>query len=374
MTEGEASLKEQERSARRLHDAGMLNDALPTLSVIVPVYNGGVEFRLCLTGLAQAKLPESELIVVADGESDGAWRVASDYGARVICLPEQSGPAVARNQGAKEARGDIVLFIDADVVVRPETCRQIVAAFAADPDLVAVIGSYDDAPAATNFLSQYKNLFHHYVHQHAHEQASTFWGACGAVRRNAFLALGGFNEHYRQPSIEDIEFGYRLTRTGAKVRLLKTLQVTHLKQWDMLSLLKTDFLYRALPWTALILHSRRAPNDLNLSLASRVSTALVYGVIAMLMASSVYPMLLLAAGGGALALFLLNLSVYYFFWRKRGWWFAVRTVPFHWLYYGYSGLAFAYGVATFLARRSFLSPASSATTTKEASSTGQFFD
>jgi hypothetical protein len=66
-----------------------------------------------------------------------------------------------------------------------------------EPDLVALFGSYDDAPAATNFLSQYKNLLHHYMHQTAREEASTFWGACGAIRREVSLAVGGI---FRIPS------------------------------------------------------------------------------------------------------------------------------------------------------------------------------
>jgi GT2 family glycosyltransferase len=144
--------------------------------------------------------------------------------------------------------------------------------------LTALFGSYDDAPAATNFLSQYKNLFHHYVHQIANEEASTFWGACGAIRREVFLKLGGFDESYHQPCIEDIELGYRLKRAGYRIRLLKTLQVKHLKHWGVKSLLKTDFFQRALPWTELILRDRRLVNDLNLKTSSRVSVASIYGL------------------------------------------------------------------------------------------------
>lgn len=121
--------------------------------------------------------------------------------------------------------------------------------FSRELDLAALIGSYDDAPGATNFLSQYRNLLHHYVHQTGNEEASTFWGACGAVRREVFLAMGGFDESYRQASIEDIELGYRLKRAGLKILLCKALQVKHLKRWEAGSLLKADFCYRALPWT-----------------------------------------------------------------------------------------------------------------------------
>ena len=126
-----------------------------------------------------------------------------------------------------------------------------------DPGLAAAIGSYDDAPGETNFLSQYKNLLHHYVHQTGNPEASTFWGACGAIRREVFLTMGGFNEEYSRPCIEDIELGYRLKRAGFTIRLEKELQIKHLKRWDIVSLVKTDFFSRALPWTALILEIQR---------------------------------------------------------------------------------------------------------------------
>lgn len=356
----------EERQEERIDSHSSGAQRLPILSIIVPVYNGGEQFRRCLIHLAEARLPESELIVVADGESDGAWRIAPEFGARVICLPDRRGPAAARNYGAREALGNILFFVDADVLIHPETCVMIAAAFANAPELTAVIGSYDDAPTAKNFLSQYKNLFHHYVHQHSQEQASTFWGACGAIRKDAFLALGGFAEHYRQPSIEDIELGYRLAHAGGKIRLLKEVQVTHLKRWGAYSLLKTDIFYRALPWTALILHSGSAPDDLNLRWTNRVSTLLVYVLTVLLLVSGGSPFLLVLAGGAMLVLFALNASLYRFFWRKRGMWFAIRAIPWHWVYYAYSGLAFGVGTVICLTRNRRLLPVSQSTVTERA--------
>lgn len=352
-----------ERKEHRVDSRFRATQRLPILSIIVPVHNGGELLHQCLAHLAAARPSESELIVVADGESDGAWRIAPEFGARVICLPDQQGPAAARNRGAQEARGDLLLFIDADVLVHPETCALIVAAFVDSSDLAAVIGSYDDAPTAKNFLSQYKNLFHHYVHQHAHGQASTFWGACGAIRKEIFLAHGGFAEHYRQPSVEDIELGYRLIRAGEKIRLLKDVQVTHLKRWGLYSLLKTDTFSRALPWTDLILRSGSIPNDLNLRWTSRVSTLLVYVLAVLLLAGSGSPVLSTLAGGTILTLLVLNAALYGFFWRKRGGWFTLRAIPWHWFYYAYSGLAFGVGIVVFLLRKRQFLPSPQTTET-----------
>lgn len=322
-----------------------------TISVIVPVHKGGPNFRMCLSSLAEAVPPSSEIIVVADGDMDASWDLAEEFGAQVVRTPSPGGPARARNLGARLAQGDILFFVDADVAIPRDAIDQIETGFRREPDLTAVFGSYDDAPAATNFLSQYKNLFHHYTHQTAREEASTFWGACGAIRREVFLALGGFDERYRQPSSEDIELGYRLRQAGHRIRLCKALQVKHLKRWGLVSLLKSDFFHRALPWTELILRHRRFINDLNLRFSSRLSVMLTYGLLGALVGASWWPSSLAVAGVLSLSLLALNVPLYRFFWRKRGLRFAIQAIPWHWFYYFYSGLAFAIGIALYLLHR-----------------------
>lgn len=312
-----------------------------TVSVIIPVHNGGAGLRRCL-----AAVRDADLIVVDDASTDGSARVAEECGARVIRLPAAMGPAAARNAGARAAAGEILFFVDADVVVHPDAVEQVRAAFRQDGELAAVFGSYDDAPAERNFLSQYKNLLHHYIHQTGNEEASTFWAGCGAIRRGAFEALGGFDEKWRH-KIEDIELGYRMRRAGHRIRLVKTLQGTHLKRWTAGSLLYADFFVRALPWTELILRDRQTVHDLNLRTSSRVCVAL----------SGVLPASLLlrwwwVAVAAAVGLWALNADVYRFFLRKRGFLFTLGVIPWHWFYYFYSGGAFVAGVARYCWRRS----------------------
>ena len=314
-----------------------------TLSVVIPVYNGGQSFHRCLSTLTAAVPSPDEIIVVADGDTDGSHQLAQEFGAQVIKLQTSGGPAKARNIGAREAKGDILFFVDADVAISPEVIKRVKNTFEADTGLAAIIGSYDDAPGDLGFLSQYKNLFHHYTHQIAREDASTFWGACGAIRRQIFLNLGGFNEGYRRPCVEDIELGYRLKRAGYKIRLDKELQVKHLKRWEAVSLLKAEFFYRALPWTALILRDRALVNDLNLGWKSRLSVVLTYALLFAVAFSVRSPQLLTLAGGLLLVLLVINLPVYRFFYCKRGLLFTLKTIPWHWLYYFYSGLAFVIG-------------------------------
>ncbi len=318
--------------------------ATPTISVIIPVYNGGEAFRRCLSSLTKASPQPFEVIVVADGDTDGSWQFAQDFGAKVIRVPTSGGPAKARNLGAKAASGDILFFVDADVEVHDNTIGKVATTFHQEAELAALIGSYDDQPGAPNFLSQYKNLFHHYTHQTGSEDASTFWGACGAIRRDIFLAVGGFDESYRLPCVEDIELGNRLKRQGYQMGLRKTIQVKHLKCWRTYSLLRADIFYRAIPWTAIILRDREMVNDLNLNLSNRISVVLVYTLLAALTAVWWVSAAWVGIAGLSLALLAINASVYQFFYQKRGFLFALKTVPWHWLYYFYSGLAFAIGL------------------------------
>lgn len=322
-----------------------------TISVIIPVYNGGEAFYKCLTSLKDSHSKPLEVIVIADGDTDGSGELAAEFGAKVLRNETSQGPAAARNKGAAIAKGDILFFIDADVTIYPDTLEKVAAVFTSEPDLAALIGSYDDEPGAPNFLSQYRNLFHHYNHQIGKEEASTFWGACGGIKREIFFKIGGFDENYRRPCIEDIELGYRLKASGYSIRLCKEIHVKHLKHWTPYSMLRADVFYRALPWTELIHRQGYLPNDLNLQWSSRLSVLLVYGLLALLIQAIWTPSVLTITVLIILALLSLNASVYRFFLEKRGVLFTIRSLPWHWFYYFYSGASFAIGTIRYWLRQ-----------------------
>ena len=151
-----------------------------------------------------------------------------------------------RNRGAELARGEILFFVDADVVLACGALRRLAKTFSEQPALAAVFGSYDATPPATGLVSQYRNLLHHFVHQTGNPDASTFWAGCGAIRQKAFERVGGFDARlFPRPSIEDIELGARLARLGHRVRLEKRLRATHLKRWTLGRVLLADVRDRA---------------------------------------------------------------------------------------------------------------------------------
>ena len=253
---------------------------LTYLSVVIPVYNSAKELEACLRSLSLSLYPNYECIVVDDFSTDASVEVGRRHGATVLSSGGRKGPAFARNIGALAARGEIIYFIDADVCVYPGTLSRVASTFENNPGVSALIGSYDDSPDSPDFLSQYKNLMHCYVHQTAREEATTFWSGCGAIRKSVFMKFDGFDEgRYRRPAIEDIELGYRLHAAGCKIILDRELVVKHLKRWTFWGLVKTDVRDRGIPWTELILRDRHLPNDLNVQLSQRVSVALVFCLI-----------------------------------------------------------------------------------------------
>lgn len=323
-------------------------------SVVVPVFRGGARFGDCLNALRSALRPDDELIVVADGESDGSWRIAEgDERIRLVRLSRNRGPAHGRNAGARVATGDLLFFVDADVTVPPDCIHKIVKHFAQEPELAALIGSYDRAPGEKNFLSQYKNLFHHYVHQHGPVEPSTFWGACGAIRHSVFFEIGGFDEKYF--TLEDVDLGYRLKEASQRIRMARDLQVTHWKKWDAFTLIRTDLVDRAAQWTELILerlvHGKGAvPRELNLGMLYRLSLATSFLMLVALAIAPWQPRALLLLPCFAGVFLSLHLRLFKFFRVNRGWKFCLQTVFWRFVYDIYSGLGFCYGSARFVLR------------------------
>ena len=207
---------------------------MPTLSAIIPATNRPDTLARCRGAVEAADGPPEEVIVVEE--------------------PPLAGPAVSRNAGARRATGEVLVFVDADVEVHHDAFARIRSAFERDPELVAVFGSYDDAPSAPGVVSAFRNLLHHDVHHASPGPATTFWAGLGAMRREPFLAAGGFDaERYAVPSIEDVELGMRMTAAGARIELRPEIQGTHLKRWSLAQMLRTDFSARGVPWVALLL-------------------------------------------------------------------------------------------------------------------------
>ena len=324
----------------------------PHFSVIIPVHNGGSDFERCLDALDRSRFSDRELIVVDDGSTDRSAQLAQLCGAEVISTDHPRGPGAARNLGAERASGEFLFFVDADCEVHPDTLDRAASALEAEPGLDALFGCYDDAPAAQNFIAQFKNLFHSYTHQQGGQDATTFWAGCGVVRRTVFAGIGGFDEEqFPRPSIEDIELGYRLRDSGFTIRLCKEVRVKHLKAWTFEQLMRSDIFDRGAPWTRLMLDRGRIDDTLNLRWSQRVSAALAWLLVTGLLGAVWRSESLWLSGLSAFGLLVLNRDLYAYFARQRGVMFAMKAIPLHWFYYLYACLAFTIGAGGYALSR-----------------------
>ena len=310
----------------------------------MPIHNASGFLRRSLPPLVMAlqRGEIAELIAVDDGSADNSAQLAAQLGARVIPSGGRLGPGGARNVAAQLTKGDVLWFVDSDVVVTEEGVERISEALS-QPEVWAVFGSYDDAPAARNFGSQYKNLLHHHHHQHGNAEAATFWAGCGAIRRERFLELGGFDAvQFARPSIEDIELGYRIRERGGRIALDKRFLSKHLKRWSVAEIIRVDIFQRAFPWARLMLRGGTVTNDLNVSMAERLRAGLA-GLLALsvIAATAGWTPLWLPLALMALAIFA-NASLLQTFVQARGPIFALLALIFHQFYYLYSTSVFVW--------------------------------
>ena len=298
---------------------------MPRLTAIVPATNSPPTLAACLEAIRSADDPPEELIVATEG----------------------IGPAAARNDGARQASGEVLVFVDADVLPHHDAFARIRRAFDLNPELVALFGSYDDSPAAPGVVSAFRNLLHHFVHQEGAGPVPTYWAGLGAIRRDPFLDAGGFDaERYSVPSIEDIELGARLAANRALIVLDPHLQGTHLKHWSLWEMVRTDFRRRGIPWVELMLRRRKASSALNLGPRHRLSAlASIVAVLALVRRR------LRLATGATLILVALNARFYVLLARRRGPSMAVTGIGLHALHHLVGVAAVPAGIVAHLLSR-----------------------
>ena len=323
---------------------------MATISVVIPCYNAACTLGRCLEALARERdsgAPIGEIIVVDDASTDDSADVARRYDARLLQLPRNSGDCAARNAGARQATGELLWFLDADVEPHAGSAGPIDEYFQKHPDVDALIGSYDDHPSAPGLCSQFKNLMHHFVHQQNRRDVSTFWTGCGAIRREIFERLGGFDDSFWPgSSITDMELGYRLGRHGQKIHFMKQLQVRHHKRWGLIGLVRTDVMQRAIPWTQLMLrYPDLVRRELNLGWTYRISIMAVWLALIALPAGIVWRPAWAIAIIGLVITLAAHRRLLGFFRRRHGLGFMLRTIPLAWLYCFYSGLGYLAGRA-----------------------------
>jgi cellulose synthase/poly-beta-1,6-N-acetylglucosamine synthase-like glycosyltransferase len=188
---------------------------MPSVSVIIPAYNNQLTIEETLQSIKNQNYQGSmEIIVVDDGSSDRTPEIAQRYTSKVI-RQTNKGPGVARNRGAREAVGEILVFTDSDCVLSPQFISELVRPLQ-DSSIAGSQGRYkcNDKALISRFV-QYE------YEERARRQArvdNVYWIATHSAcyRRDVFLEVGGFYEDSFSGG-EDLDLSQRMTEKGFKM-------------------------------------------------------------------------------------------------------------------------------------------------------------
>ena len=245
------------------------------ISVVIPVYNSERTLRSCLESIKKSNVKPFETIIIDDGSTDNSIEIAKEFNFRIIKLKKNSGPAVARNTGVRNAKGDVILFIDSDVVIPNNVIQKVVNDFKKEK-VDAVQGIYSVKQRYNNKVSQYQQSYYCYQYLSIkNEFVGIFNTFFCAIKKDVFNKLNGFNEGIPRATVEDTEFGYLLIKNGHKIYLDKSIQVEHLINYSLVRFIKRRFfMSRDLMMSYLRINQYKKPKNIRFQeiLHTKIST------------------------------------------------------------------------------------------------------
>jgi glycosyltransferase involved in cell wall biosynthesis len=198
----------------------------PIFSVVIPCYNGAATLEPCLESLLAERDELREVILVDDGSTDASVDIAGRFDCQVIRHSQNRGSAAARNTGAAAASGEVIIFLDTDVLTPPGTLARLRARLEAAPELDAVNATYTWAYTPDSRFGQFFNAL---MYVEMHECPIAIVTSFCAIRRAAFDACGGFDERIDRACADDITFGWVFLNRGLHSRQFDDVECAHLK-------------------------------------------------------------------------------------------------------------------------------------------------
>ncbi len=324
----------------------MSNQEEPIISVIVPVHNAAGTLSECLQAVHRSRCSAYEVVVVDDHSSDQSLSIARAFPNRIIPLARQVGPAAARNQGAAAARGTVLLFLDADVIVRPDTISQLAGALGGIT--AASIGAYDAKAEFPNFCSRFKNLWLCYMFHLAPTKITWFWSGCGAIRRDAFEEVGGFDEKLWE--CEDYALGYKITLQGKEILLNRAVEVGHRHCRSLSALLRNDF-KRSRDNIKILLDLQQRQDSSFATGANAAGVLVLYTALLALALGWFSPLFYLGGLGLGILFLVLNLRFYFFIYSQTSVAFALKAIGLSYLVFLVMGMGALTGLGDWIYHR-----------------------
>jgi len=317
-------------------------EVLSKVSVVIPFKNSEAVLRRCLEAIYASNVLPYEVIAVNDHAEDASVCIAESFPCKLLNNIDNYGVSSARNLGAEKASGDIILFVDSDIMLKKDSIEKLLFCYNSF-DIDGAVGVLSGDIEFSGFCSQYKNLWMRYTYLRLQGTFPPFYSSVASIKKTVFEKTEGFLEKYRKPDIEDTDFGNHLFECGCVVRLCPEVEVVHVKEYSFLQLVTTN-LRRGVGLSrffgggspALLYSNIRDVVQGKRRVVTSVPRFFLYSFFVefMLWTSSLWS---LFRGGNALGLFLLG-------------WFLTDCANFPWLYYlaRERGLMFAFKASLFV--------------------------
>jgi glycosyltransferase involved in cell wall biosynthesis len=282
------------------------------ISIVIPTYNASRFMPGLMDSIFNQAVDNMEVVIVDDCSTDNTVEIAKKYPVRVIQMESNAGPAKARNTGVKEAEGDIIFFLDSDVIVLDGTISEVEDYFRNNPDAKCIIGICATEPLNRGFVPAYMAMFE-YIHLigQQYDRVSVFAPRCGAIKKDFFLEVGGYDENYRGADVEDFELARRINKSDCII-LNPKLLVRH-QFADFRQALKIYF-KRTVMWIHLFFREKQLDN------AGPTSPS--NGIAAVCAFLSFLSLILMPFAPDAAYLFLILIVIYLF--SNVKWWSFMR--------------------------------------------------
>lgn len=206
-----------------------MNDLIPRISVIIPAKDSQNSLPACLEAVCHQDgfvfSRDYEVILVDDGSQDQTAQIGRAHGVKVISQAN-AGPAAARNKGVEYAKGELILFTDADCVPTADWIKEMVTPFQ-DENVVGVKGAYlcREKNGVARFVQQ--EFEYKYLALAQLPKIDFIDTYSAAYRKKIFSDNNGFDPRFPVPSVEDQEFSFRLARKGYTLMFANGARVFH---------------------------------------------------------------------------------------------------------------------------------------------------
>jgi len=235
------------------------------ISIVIPTYNSERFMPALLDSVFKTWVEDMEVIIVDDCSTDNTVQIARNYlgielhrPVKLIQSEINSGPAKARNIGVRTAKGKIILFLDADVIVMDGTIQEVKDYFERNPSANCVIGVCATEPLNKGFVPRYMAMFE-FIHLIGtrDNKVSVFAPRCGAIKKDFFEKIGGYNESYRGADVEDFELARRINKVDCII-LNQKIRVKH--QFANFKQAVRNYFKRTVMWVHLFFREKRLDN------------------------------------------------------------------------------------------------------------------